>query len=90
MPPTHTLRNVAPHPEAVRLGVYDNSLNLAARINNWESLYKVYKKVRFAARVTKEEFDAVIHRVVGSDMKVGSGGHFAWRRVSRPQRRCGA
>jgi len=51
------------HPKDVQLSAFENGLRLATKVDNWESLYKLFKKKGIA--ITKDDIDKVIHCAPG-------------------------
>merc|ERR1719487_2816366 len=43
---------------------FENGTRLAAKIDNWEQLYKFFKKKQFG--ILKQDFDPVIHCAPGA------------------------
>ncbi|CAD7944950.1 unnamed protein product [Amoebophrya sp. A25] len=49
------------YPKDVRIYSYENGQSIECRSNNWEMLFRVFKKVKMPC--TREEFDEVLHHV---------------------------
>jgi len=52
------------HPQDVDINTYENGSRLEAKVDNWEQLYKLFKKKGIG--ITKAEFDPVIHCAPGA------------------------
>eukprot|EP00929_Paragymnodinium_shiwhaense_P006898 TRINITY_DN110850_c0_g1_i1.p1 TRINITY_DN110850_c0_g1~~TRINITY_DN110850_c0_g1_i1.p1 ORF type:complete len:845 (+),score=243.11 TRINITY_DN110850_c0_g1_i1:105-2639(+) len=52
------------HPKDVHLTGFENGTRLSAKVDNWEQLYKLFRKKGLA--VTKDEIDRVIHCAPGA------------------------
>ncbi|CAE7353517.1 SPATA4 [Symbiodinium natans] len=52
------------HPQDVDMNTYENGSRLEAKVDNWEQLYKLFK--RKGIGISKAEFDPVIHCAPGA------------------------
>eukprot|EP00434_Breviolum_minutum_P012283 symbB.v1.2.010826.t1/scaffold711.1/size292957/7 len=52
------------HPQDVDINTFENGSRLEAKVDNWEQLYKLFKKKNIG--ISKAEFDPVIHCAPGA------------------------
>jgi len=54
----------AKHPDGIDMMTFENGTRLAAKVDNWEQLYKLFKKK--GVQITKQDLDPVIHCAPGA------------------------